>query len=188
MRFHERLLLFFLPLTIIPLAILAFVFLYFIGQNPSELIGYGNRLESLVFFFVMVMGVACLWMIKRAATSLSWPLHASVGYLRRLAEGERDFSFQMKDADVEVQELVEGLDQLRMELSSSELKLKQKSADEAVGKIASQVAHDIRSPLSSMQTAMSYLENLNIQDLEPFGIKHQAAGWHCRRFAEKIQG
>ena len=160
MRFHERLILLFLPLTIIPLAILAFGFLYFIGQGSSDFIWRGNLAEFVVLFFVVMMGIVCLWMIKRAARSLSKPLQASVGYLRRLAQGERTSSFRVEDADIEVQELVEGLDKLRVELSDYELKLKQKSADEAMGKIAAQVAHDLASPLSSMQASLEYFKDL----------------------------
>lgn len=68
----------------------------------------------------------------------------------------------------EVGLLAKKMNELSEHVKTQEEKLAEQKQAETLGKIATQVAHDIRSPLSSLQAAAQYLSQMRIED--PKGV------------------
>lgn len=64
----------------------------------------------------------------------------------------------------EVGLLAKKMNELSEHVKTQEEKLAEQKQAETLGKIATQVAHDIRSPLSALQTAAQYLGQMKIED------------------------
>ncbi|MDO8527104.1 MAG: ATP-binding protein [Deltaproteobacteria bacterium] len=66
----------------------------------------------------------------------------------------------------EVAQLYNGVEHLITTISAYQKELVEKTKEATMGRIATQVAHDIRSPLSSMQAALGYLNEIEVKDVK----------------------
>lgn len=122
-----------------------------------------NSYPKIIFYFPFWPQKSLLWMggisvviIIFGGFCLLWRLRYYIVKdvyqpIRDIGKGEKNF-------------LIEEFDLVNKNLCSLREQEKQYFANQALMNIATQVAHDIRSPLSSMQSAIEYLGHLKIED------------------------
>jgi nitrogen-specific signal transduction histidine kinase len=159
MPLKQRLLLLLTPLVLIPFTILGAGLLY-ISEVQEVFSSFDETLLKIVIsvFFLVIVGIA-LMVIRWTAHAISTPIQKAVSYVARIARGERGISIVVEDAQGEVADLIDNLKQLQADLVKYDLELQQKTEAESMFRVASQVAHDIRSPLSALQLAANLLQN-----------------------------
>ncbi|MBI2343273.1 MAG: HAMP domain-containing histidine kinase [Deltaproteobacteria bacterium] len=153
MRLYERLIILMVPLILLPSALIAVVALV-IYQHP-ERIGADQTwiVEMVVGVMLVAITIVSLCVLRSAVASVARPIQRVEEMAAAMAVGARDVPMTIDPkAEGEAAHLLRAMAQLQSVLRQYEEDLRQKSADEATGQLAAQVAHDIRSPLAVLRT------------------------------------
>lgn len=163
MRLNERLMLLILPLAILPPAFLATGIMY-LYLHPDGMWVPDSGITKLMIggFFCVVFAIA-IYIIRNIAHSIAQPIQQATTVMRQLADGQRHLTVDSGDAYGEVQALMAGMEQLRADLIRYEQLIQQQSADAAMGQLAAHVAHDIRTPVTTLQMVLHRLEQTETQ-------------------------
>lgn len=164
MTLKARLLLFFLPLVIIP-CVLVFILDLSIFETILQTSAAGSYLYILTGGMCLILLVSIGFVVV-LAHFLSTPIKQFTEQAHQVAEG--NFDTPMPDdydnITFEIQQLAAALSRMKVDLKQREAREKEQAAHAAVGKVAAHVAHDLAGPLSSMQTALVYFRRLGASD------------------------
>lgn len=155
MSLRRRLLFQLMPLTIIPLLFLTVIALFLFKHiNPISFTVY----ELGALAVLIGVGIVVIMMSIDTANNVVRPLRAITDRAERISRGEFLKPTRAEPFTSELMTLSEALETMAQSIDVQQQKIKRVAADAAVGQLASHVAHDLASPLSSMETAIEYLK------------------------------
>ncbi|MDO8528252.1 MAG: hybrid sensor histidine kinase/response regulator [Deltaproteobacteria bacterium] len=162
MNLKERLLFLFIPFTVLPLAFVVILAFFIFGKVGDPLLvkpylGWALLFVTLVVIAVIVIAVGI-------AKSIADPLKNLTENALRIANGDLQTAIDLETDTEEVNQLFNAIEKMKSELKRQKEIIRQEAADTAIGKIASHVAHDLASPLSSLQVAAEYFQNVQGPD------------------------
>ena len=162
MNLKERLLFYLIPLTILPLVFITVVAFFLVQKiaDPSLSQPYVN--DALIF--IGLVSLSSIIIVVSISNSLSHPLRVLTVETRKIAEGNLETTMQLEEGTKELDQLTESIEKMKSELKRQQAVIREEAAHAAIGKLASHVAHDLASPLSSFQAAMEYFKDVKTVD------------------------
>lgn len=161
MTLREKLLLLVVPLIVLPPVVVATVLL--------PLFGAGRQSSSAPYYviasaaIVVTLGVG-IFMAFHIARNISHPLGLLTHEAMNVSKGDFGGHLEIPDtASSEAHILAEAIEKMKSDLKVREAQGLQDAAHIAAGKLASQVAHDLAGPLSSLQVAVRQFKTPNLQ-------------------------
>ena len=124
--------------------------------------------EMFILLIVSVLAIAALVLfIILISGAVTEPLRRLTQVAEGLSQGKRDFSHDtFAERKDEVGLLAKSIFDLATDLDRQEKTLAEQKAHAEVGKVAAQVAHDLRSPLSGIQASGNYFIGNAAKDKE----------------------
>jgi len=131
---------------------------------------------QLILISVAVALIVISWLLSKVLTKTLLRKVESIRSLLRNITRSQDYSqrvvvSEQTESQDELDDLGKNLNQMLSTLQASQSQLLEAERDKARSQIAAQVAHDIRSPLMSMNMALSQLEG---SQLEPLSLLKSA--------------
>lgn len=150
MNLKECLLILIVPLAVIPIFICFIIFSLF-SHKPTT-----------VFFIALVIAFVATVVALGIARFFSDAFLEITGATGKIATGDVDAKIETTSSVREVESLSKSIETMRIKLLRSKEQDLKEARLKAIGKTASQVAHDIRGPLSSMRTALEYFDKMDL--------------------------
>lgn len=122
--------------------------------------------HSIIRSFMIVLFVAVLFylhylLFKQTATKASRPIERIANILSKEYVSSNDLEIITEDSEIkEIQTLIDTFNLFCFRLKEMEYQLKESSKKAAISQTASQVAHDIRSPLTALEIISQQLKEL----------------------------
>ncbi len=162
MNLKERLLFLFIPFTVLPLAFFVILAFFIFGKIGDPLLA--KPYLGWALFLIFIVLTAVIAMAVGIAKSIADPLKNLTENTERIANGDLEAVTCVETDTEEVNQLSQAIEKMKIELKRQQEIIRQDAADAAIGKIASHVAHDLASPLSSLQVATEYFQDLQGND------------------------
>ncbi|MDO8527486.1 MAG: ATP-binding protein [Deltaproteobacteria bacterium] len=159
MNLRERLLFLLIPLTISPLVFITVVAYSLFGRvvNPGVLQSYA----SMALVFIGLVSLSIIAILVSVANSIAKPLNQLTQNTRRIANGDLNAHIDISlGGTMEVDQLASAIDQMQKNLKQYEIAMQEEAVYREMGRITAHVAHDLASPLSSMQVALEYFRHM----------------------------
>ena len=124
-----------------------------------------SKLKYYIYGIGFFMCIIAILAIYYTAKSFAYPLVKLSNETKEIAKGYLNRELDsVDDRRDEVGDLYRNFDKMRIQLLDQHSIIKNISADEARGKVASQVAHDIKSPLSVLVSISEYAKDMKEND------------------------
>lgn len=108
--------------------------------------------------------------INYLGRKISEPISHLIEATKSLADGNYDLTLE-KHSDDEIGLLARSFDEMAVRLRAYQINIRETAAMAAIGRLSSQIAHDIRSPLSVLRSYIKMTQNANAtpEDAAEFG-------------------
>jgi len=148
-RLFHRSLALFIGLGVVPTLIIAIAF-----ALPSHL--QIEQFKMLTGLLLIVSTISTLCLAGLVVTILKRPLHQLKNAQTKIQNGNLKYRLHV-EGSFEMQQLFHGFNEMASSIEIAAEQEKQHAAERSLTKVASQVAHDIRSPLASLNVVAHYL-------------------------------
>lgn len=148
MGLKERLLLLITPLVTLPV-IMGAVFLL-AASRDTDILYWLPRFKITILFLVLGILLVTVLIIAGVSRSLTLPITLLAKDAKKISHGELEHNIEIAANFSEMRDLVGAIEQMKHELKRRDEMIKEEAAFGAVGRLASQVAHDLRTPLQSL--------------------------------------
>lgn len=163
MNLRARLLFLFIPLTVCPLVFITIVTVFLLEKVGNGLIAHPYTIVALVFTLFMV--AVMIFIIVSVSSSLAGPIKMLTVNVQKIANGDLETGVHCDASNInELEQLVTSIEKMKSELKRQQEMIRKEAADAVIGRIASHVAHDLASPLSSLQIAAEYFQGMEVSD------------------------
>lgn len=177
MSLKERLLLLITPMVTLPIIMGAVAFLA-VARGNNVLYNLA-QFKIIILFIVLTIIVATVITLIGVSNSLTSRLKFVIDDITRISHGDLDHQIEVAPQFSEMKELVTAAEEMKHELKRRDEMVKEESAFGAVGRMASQIAHDLRSPV---QTFIIFAESARDMTDEEYEVQQSAA----MRSADKV--